>query len=41
VGQAAQQFVAPVFVNDGLADDGAQARHSFPEPFRNAAAMER
>ena len=39
--QAAQEFVAPVMMHDGLGDHGAQPRHALAEPGGNAAAMQR
>jgi hypothetical protein len=36
-----QQFVATIFHDDRLADDGAQLRHAFAQPLRHPAAMQR
>ena len=34
-------LVAPVMMDDGLADDGAELSHALGQPRRHAAAMER
>ena len=39
--QAAEEFVAPVVVNDGFAEQRAEQRHPVGKPLRNMAAMER
>ena len=41
VGKPAQQLVAAIFMDDRLADHGAQARHALAKPFRHAAAVKR
>ncbi|MDB6166637.1 MAG: hypothetical protein JWQ83_1777 [Lacunisphaera sp.] len=38
--QPGQQFFAPVMVDDGLADHGAERRHAVGQPLRDAAAMQ-
>ena len=39
--QPAQQLVAPVVMDDRLADDRAEPRHALGEPGRHAAAVQR
>ena len=41
VSQAAQQLVAPVVMDDGLADDRAEPGHAIGQPARHVPAMER
>ena len=41
VGQAAQQLIAPVVMNDGLADHRAETGHALREPFRHGSAVQR
>jgi hypothetical protein len=38
--QAAQQLVAPVVVDDRIADHRAEPRHRIGQPFRDMAAMQ-
>jgi hypothetical protein len=41
MGEPAQQFVATVVMNDGLADDGAETGHPIRKPARHLAAVQR
>ena len=41
MGEAAQQLVAAVVMDDRLADHRAEPRHALAEPFRHAAAVQR
>ena len=41
VGEAAQQLVAAVMVDDRLTDDGTEARHAVGQPSGNPPAMQR
>jgi len=41
VRQAAQQLVAPVVVDDRLADHSTRPRHAVGQPFRDVTAMQR
>jgi hypothetical protein len=38
--QAAQQFIAPVMVDDRLANHCAEPRHPIGQPFRDVAAVQ-
>jgi hypothetical protein len=40
MGEAAQQLIATIVVDDGLADHRPQPRHSISQPWRHAAAMQ-
>src|SRR5262249_33737959 len=40
MGQAAQEFIASVVVDNGLADDRAQLRHALPKPRRHTTTVE-
>lgn len=39
--QTAQQFIAPIMMNDRLAHDSAQTRHAVRKPFRHVPAVQR
>ena len=41
MGEAAQQLVAAISMDDGLADDGAEPAHAAREPQRDPPAMQR
>src|SRR5215216_2825227 len=41
MGQAAQELVAAVVMDDRLADHGAEPRHALGKPWRNPAPMQR
>jgi hypothetical protein len=41
VRQSAQEFIAPIMMNDRFADHCTQARHTFGQPFWDLAGMQR